>query len=447
MSLKSDSGFTLIETVIGLAIMAIMVMGISQLFVTNLTTVALGKARAVGLAAANQQMEYLRTLAYTDVSVAGGVVFPQGTIPKNQDVVVDSMTLTVNTDIRYVDDPYDGKAGGTPNDLNPADYKRAQVTVYLKSSGKQLAQLTTDIAAKTESSMANSGVLSVNVIDASGLPVEGATVQVTNTTTSPTVNLSSTTDSSGILAIPNLPIDSSNDYNVVVTKAGYSTEQTIAEPAGTQTAYRLNPNVLLQQVTSLYLPIDKLSNLTVNVKDPTGAVLANSAITITGAKKTKLTPDVYKYSQVSTTDATGTIALTGIEWDSYSFTPPTGFYLVTASPYAPLALSPGVSQTINLVLSATSTLPRIVKVAPATGSVAAGTVAVTITGANMPSGTTVKLKKAGSTDISATSVVSTNGGATLTMNFSLTGASAGTWDIAVTSTGTTTQPGGFIVTP
>ena len=243
------------------------------------------------------------------------------------------------------------------------------------------------------------------------------------------------------MAIPNLPIDSSNDYNVVVTKAGYSTEQTIAEPAGTQTAYRLNPNVLLQQVTSLYLPIDKLSNLTVNVKDPTGAVLANSAITITGAKKTKLTPDVYKYSQVSTTDATGTIALTGIEWDSYSFTPPTG------CPYAPLALSPGVSQTINLVLSATSTLPRIVKVAPATGSVAAGTVAVTITGANMPSGTTVKLKKAGSTDISATSVVSTNGGATLTMNFSLTGASAGTWDIAVTSTGTTTQPGGFIVTP
>jgi type II secretory pathway pseudopilin PulG len=445
MRLRDSGGFTLIETVLGLAIMALMVMAISELFVSNLSSLALGKAKAAGLAAANQQIEYLRSLPYASVATQGGTIYPPGNIADSQTVSRDGMNFTIKTVINYVDDPYDGKA---PADLAPADYKRATVTVYMLPKNKQVAQITTDIAAKSESSASNTGVLSVSVIDASGNPVQGATVTIANTVPSPAVNITTTSDNYGLVVVPNLPPDSGNNYQVTAAMAGYSTSQTIPEPAGAQTAVQLNPNVLVQQLTSITLAIDVLSTLKLSVKDTTGAPMANQAITVTGAKKIKQTPDVYKYSQASTTDSSGNITLTNMEWDSYSFAPPSGYYIVTSSPYAPYALSPGATQTINLALSNSSTVPRITSVAPALGSVASGTVAVTIKGVNLPAGTTVKLKKTGSTDISATSVVSSGGGTQLTMNFSLTGAAAGSWDIAVTSgANTTTQPGGFSVNP
>jgi type II secretory pathway pseudopilin PulG len=452
MRIRDSGGFTLIETVIGLAIMAMMVAAVSELFVSNINSLALGKARASGLGVANQQIEYLRSLPYASIATQGGTIYPPGSIADTQTISRDGLNFTLKTVVNYVDDPYDGNAAGTisgkPVDLAPADYKRATVTVYLLPRNKQVAQLTTDIAARSESSATNTGVLSISIIDASGLPVQGATVTITNTTPSPAVNISTTSDNYGLVVVPNLPPDSGNHYQVTASLDGYSTSQTIPDPAGTQTAVLLSPNVLVQQVTSLTLGIDRLSTLKLSVKDTAGSPVATQAITVTGSKKTMQTPDVYKYNQASTTDSSGNITLPNMEWDSYSFTPPTGYYIITSSPYAPYPLAPNTTPTINLVLSTNAALPRITSVAPITGSVATGTVAVTIKGVNLPTGSTVKLKKSGSSDISATSVVSSGGNTQLTMNFSLVGAAQGNWDIAVTSgSNTTTQPGGFSVTP
>jgi len=445
MSLRSDSGFTLIEVVIGVAIMAIMVAAISQLFLVNLASVTLGKARASGLGLANSQIEYIRSLPYLSVATQNGAIYPAGNIPDSQTVVQDGQTFTLKTDIRYIDDIYDGKA---PTDTNPADYKRATVSVYLKTNNKLVSRLTTDIANKNESSMPNTGVLSLTVIGASGQAIPNANVTVTNATVTPAVNISTVADNYGILSIPNLPIDSTNDYQVIASLPGYSTSGTIPAPVSPQTAVILNPNILNQQVTSLTLAIDQVSTMIIKVKDTTGAAIANSAITVTGAKKLKQTPDVYKYSAVSTSDATGSITLSNMEWDSYSFTPPAGYYVVAASPYAPFALSPGTSQTVTLTLSNNSAWPRIATMAPITASAIAGTMLATITGANLPTGTVVKLKKAGSPDVTATAVVSLLSNTKLTMSFLLTGVTPGVWDIAVTNgANTTTQTGGLVVTP
>lgn len=452
MDSQREGGFTLIETILGLVVMSIMVLAVSNLFISNLQSVTLGKARAIGLAVANEQIEYLRDLPYQSVATAGGAIYPPGTIPDSQTLTRGGYNFTVKTEINYVDDPYDGissgPANGKPKDLNPADYRKAQIDVYLKSSGQLVAKLTTDIAGKAAETASSTGIISIRVIDANGQPVANASVHITNTNPTPDVDITTTTDNQGLVVVPNLPPDSSNRYQVTASLGGYSTDQTLPDPAGAQTAVNINPNVLVQQITPVTLAIDRVSSLNLRVTDPAGAALGNKAITITGAKKTKQNPDVYKYSQVSTTDASGNISLSSMEWDSYSFTPPAGSYLVSSQPYAPAALQPNSSLTVNLVVSASSSYPTVTKLSPTSAPTGTANVSLVITGTNLAAGSNVVLRLAGQSDINVSGEVSSNGNKTLTGTLNLTGAATGTWDVIVTSGGNTvTQAGGFSVTP
>jgi hypothetical protein len=235
---------------------------------------------------------------------------------------------------------------------------------------------------------------------------------------------------------------------VTATLPGYSTDQTLPDPAGAQIAAQPNPNILVQQITNLSLSIDRTSTLYVHVMDTSGAPMASRAITVRGSKKTKLNPDVYKYSLASTTDTNGDIALSGMEWDSYVFTPPSGFTLVSAQPYAPAPLGANTSMTVNLVLSSSGSYPTIATATPQTAQTGTSAVSLKLTGTNLSSSTTITLRKSGSADIVATSVASANTNKTLTGNLNLTGAATGAWDIVVTSgSNVATQVGGFNVVP
>jgi type II secretory pathway pseudopilin PulG len=452
MTKRGESGFTLIETIMGLVVMTIMVTAVMQLFVDNLRVVSLGKARAIGLSLAQEQMESLRDLPYQSVATQFGEIYPPGSLIDNQTLVRGGYTFRVNTSIQYVDDPYDGNAAGTitgkPKDTNPADYKRAEISVFLKSSGQLVSQITTDLAAKAAETSSNTGVLSIKVIDASGKPVPSAIVTIVNTNPNPDVNITTTTDNLGYVTVPDMPPDSTNAYKITASLPGYSTDGTIPDPAGAQTAVELNPNVLVQQVTSLTLAIDLVSNLSMHVVDATGAAIPNLAITTTGAKKIKAGPTVFKYSQNSTTDASGNISLTGIEWDSYSFAVPSGYYLVSSQPYAPVSLAPGSSSAVNLVVSTNANFPTISAVSPVSQATGTSSVVVGLTGTNLTSASVVKLKQSGQSDITASSIVSTNGNKNLSATFNLSGANTGAWDLVVTTaSGTATQTGGFSVTP
>jgi prepilin-type N-terminal cleavage/methylation domain-containing protein len=443
-----ERGFTLIETIIGLVVMTILVIAVTNLFVSNLKSVTLGKARAMGQALASQQIEELRDLPYQSVATASGAIYPPGNLPDTQTVVRGGYTFTVKTEINYVDDAYDNLA---PTDLNPADYKKAQVSVYLKSSGQLVSQLSTDIAGKAAETASNTGILRIKVIDANGQPIANANVTIVNTNPNPDVNITTNTDSLGLVLIPNLPLDSSNRYLVTASLSGYSTDGTQADPAGSPVAVQLNPNVLVQQITSLTLAIDRVASMNVHVVDTSGAALASKAIRIRGAKALETTSGVaskWKYDVTSTTDASGDIALSSIEWDSYSFTPPSGYYLVSAQPYAPVAVSPNGSQSVILVLSTSSTYPTISSTTPITGQTGTTNQGFTIVGTNMSSSSVVKLQKSGQADITATGIAWNNTTKKLTGTFNLAGAATGAWDLAVTNSGNTaTQTGGFSVTP
>jgi type II secretory pathway pseudopilin PulG len=444
---RDEAGFTLIEVVVSAVIMTLMVTAVGSIFVSNLNTVILGKARSVGLALANEKMEDLRNLPYASLATQHGTIYPPGNIADTETDVRDKYTFTVTTQIIYIADPYGDDGQGV--NLYPYDYKEAEITVKLATSGQVVATLSTYIAGSTIETASNTGVLSINVLNASGKPVPDATVTVTNPYESPAVNITATTNNEGVLVIPKLPPDSSNQYQVTATLPGYSTDGTIAKPSGSQTAVGLNPNVLVQQTTSVTLAIDQLSTLYLNVVSTTGAPISGLSVTTTGAKETKLNPTVYKYSQAASTDANGNITLSGMEWDSYSFSVPAGYYIVSASPYEPAALSPNSSLTEDLVVSQSSSWPVISSVSPVSQSTGTASFSLAITGSNLPSSATVVLTQTGQTAITATGCTSSGSNPTmkLTCNVNLTGAATGNWNIAATNaTGTTTETAGFSVT-
>lgn len=451
-----EQGFTLVELVFGVTIMAIMVAAIGGLFLDNLQTVTLGKARAIGLSLATEKMEHLRDLPYDSLATQNGTIYPPGTIADNETVVRGSYTFTVHTDISYVDDPYDGyiscpcasgPAAGKPKDSYPYDYKKAQIAVKLTNRNVEVAKLTTDIAGKAAETSSNTGILSITVVNAAGQPIPNATVTIVNTNPNPDVNITTTTDNNGLVVVPKLPPDSNRRYVVTASFPGYSSEGTIADPPGAQTAVKLNPNVLAQQITGVNFAIDQLSTLYVHVTDTSGNPIPSLNVTTISAKKTMTTPDVFKYNQSATTNATGDITLSNMEWDSYRFTVPGGNYIVSASPYAPVALDPNSSKTVNLVVSPSSSWPRITTVDPLTITTGSTFTGFDVTGVSFASGMSLTLKKTGQSDINGTSCTVT-GSTLLTCNLNLTGAAVGAWDVVVTKSGnSTTQVGGLDVTP
>ncbi|HYY56531.1 MAG TPA: prepilin-type N-terminal cleavage/methylation domain-containing protein [Pyrinomonadaceae bacterium] len=70
--LKSERGFTMIETVVSLVVMMIVGLGAASLFMYAVRNNSGAADRAVAIAIAQQRMERLRSVAYTDASLNVG---------------------------------------------------------------------------------------------------------------------------------------------------------------------------------------------------------------------------------------------------------------------------------------------------------------------------------------------------------------------------------------
>ena len=447
-----QSGFTLVESIVAFTILIAIIVAVVGLFGYDLATINVGKTRALGLGLANEKLEYLRDLPYNSLATVYGPIYPPGTLIDDDYQTRGNIKFRVHTDIDYVDDNYDGNAAGTvqgkPVDLYPYDYKRAQVTVYIANSNRKVATLSTFIAAKAAETSSNTGILIIKVVDASGQPVDNATVVIINPNPSPVVNITTTTDSSGLVVIPKLPPDNAHGYHIVASEAGFSTDSTSPDPPGTQTPTNPDPNVLVQQITNITLSIDRTSTLNLHVVDTSGNPVASQSVTITGTKKIYTTPDVYKTTVTKTTDASGNATLSSAEWDSYSFSVPSGRNIVTSVAYSPVALAPNSSQTVTLTLSSSGSWPTIKSATPTTDATGTSSTPLTITGTNL-TGASLTLRLSGQSDIVATGVTVTGGGTSLTGNINLATATPGNWDIIITSPAgnQAIQTGGFVVTP
>lgn len=259
---NTQRGFTLVETLVGIAILVIAALSLFALFDFTIRVLWENKARAGAQALANQKVEIARNLPYDDIGTVGGI--PNGVLTQVEQIMRNDIQYTVTTTVIYIDDDFDGTLGGSPEDLLPTDYKRIRIEVAwpFRLSSNPLVFLS-DVAPNGIETTAGGGTLRISVIDAQGLAVPQANVHIENYDISPAVDLDIVTNDNGQVILPGAEA-SVEGYEVVVTKSGYSTDQTYAvDPVNLPTPIKPPLTVVGGTVTDSSFAIDELSTMNV----------------------------------------------------------------------------------------------------------------------------------------------------------------------------------------
>jgi prepilin-type N-terminal cleavage/methylation domain-containing protein len=519
---QNESGYTLVELLMVIAVLAVLSLGAFDLFVSLLHSAIVGGREAVASTLATNQMEYLKSLPYDNLAVAGGPIISPTTIPATSTKKVNGDTYTITTNISYADNAYDGcgayptqalkqqycrdyppPAGAPSTDTNPADYKDVNVSVKDKS-GLQLAALDTQVAALVAETASNTGAIFISVIDSGGNPISGATVTVVNSSVSPAVNVSDTTDENGIVIFYDLPPSTTgNKYQVNASNSGYSSLTTIVPNGSLQPTYS-SQNLIVQSSSYVTLTLKQQgqNSLVLETTDTSGNPVPNAKIYVKGGyKKYTATSDTsYYYDTLSpsdirpVTDSNGLAALANLVPGNYVFCGDQGatscsvggttYYLAAAVPYGgsnplqPISVpsyDPGnppattynynsisYLQKVRLLLTTNASFPRISNLTPSDVSLS-GTLtnfAFNVTGVNIPCSaaagsctTHVSFKQGGSSYSAACTGVSGNSQQTLGCTVNLSGLTAGSTQLIINvGSNTLTLPaspllGGLIVTP
>ncbi|PJC56055.1 hypothetical protein CO026_02400, partial [Candidatus Kaiserbacteria bacterium CG_4_9_14_0_2_um_filter_41_32] len=221
-SKNNKSGFSLVEVII---VSAIITLFFGELFGGLHYTLALitdSKARLTALSVANDAMEYIHSLSYDAVGTVAGI--PSGLIPQVATSTLNGIEFEKRVLIEYVDAPADGLGAADSNSIT-TDYKNAKVTVSWTRNGKtNQIFLVSTITPRSIESDVGGGTLKVKVFDSVAEPLPGASVQVVNNTLLPNIDITRTTDASGIALFSGAPAGA--DYEIFVTASGYSSEQT-----------------------------------------------------------------------------------------------------------------------------------------------------------------------------------------------------------------------------
>lgn len=442
---RVQSGFTLVELVISMTVLAVVALSMLGLFTTLVRSAILMKRQSVALTLATNQMEYLKSLPYNNLAVQGGSIIATSPLPATTTQKLDNVTYTIKTSVNYLDDAFDG-CGSYPTaqlkqiycrnyalsnnnamDLNPADYKSVNVKVT-DTSGAILSEVDTQIAARVAETNNTTGGMFITVLDDTGNPLQGATVHLVNPTTSPAVDITDTTDQNGNAVFYSLPPDpASYDYAITASMTGYSTLTTIPPSGSLQPNYS-NQKVITQQssLLSMNLRPQGTNSLAIEATDTAGNPLNNLKLYLKGGyKKYSNSNDTsYYYDTVSPSDtrpitnASGTAVLSNLVPGDYFFCGDSGatgciiggttYYLAAAVPYGgvqsfgPLNVptfhtgdSPttfdlggvGYLQKVRLMLTTSNTFPRVLTITPDSASIGTstmGSIGFALTGANLP---------------------------------------------------------------
>lgn len=345
-----ERGVTLVEAVIAIAVFTIIGVGSYNSLIAAMKVVRTAREVVTMTALANEHIETIRNLPFEDVGIVAGV--PSGLIPHTQTRTHSGRDYDIITTIRNIDDPFDGIIGETPNDLSPADYKMVEVEMQCPTCPNvQQLIFNTYVAPLALETTSTNGSLFVEVLDASGFPVQGADVHIENNAEIPAIIIDDVTNNSGLLQVVDT-IPGVEAYEVTVSKAGYSSAQTYAvgEPA--------NPNpkkphstVALQTLTEISLTIDKTSSLDVSSINSSCGAVGGIDFDLEGGTLIGTGPDVYNYSAPHTTDGSGELQLADMQWGTYNLTLTDGtYYLAGTIPLFPLALNPDIDQPVTLVV-------------------------------------------------------------------------------------------------
>lgn len=348
----NQEGFTIIEIVINIAIFVILAAGMLGVYSALSQSVKVSREKTVLNNLATSYLEIVRNMPYSQIGTLYGN--PNGTLPDASSpisVKIEANTYYIYYEVTYLDDPADGLA---PVDLAPADYKQVKMSIKNLATNK-ITNFVTNVAPQGLEGTINAGALSILVINSQGQPVPDANIHIESPTTTPTMILDRVSDAAGTWVEVGLPARV-NGYHIVVSKPGYSTDQTYAASSTNPNPIKPDATIVNGQVTQITFNIDALSVLNIKTLDAICQNISGVNLNVKGAKLIGLTPAVYKFNQ-NFSSVNGLINLTNLEWDTYTPTLLTGqsYVVLGTSPIQKIDVLPGTTQTFTLILGTNST--------------------------------------------------------------------------------------------
>lgn len=350
-------GFTLVETLIAMAIFGLLFFALYALGTAAVRGLRTYRDTAAVAALSQSYIEIARNLPYAQVGTKTGN--PSGPLPDQVNPLVipyNNYTYQIYFNVAYIDDPADGTSAVD------TDYK--QVKLYIKNlTTNHQSSFVTTVVPKGLENMATGGALVLSVINAIGQPVPGATLHITNSAITPMLDVFRTTDAQGRWTEVGVK-SSASSYHVVATQSGYSTDQTYPSTAQNANPTKPDATVVTGQSTSVSFSIDQVSALTLKAVSQSCQPVSGADIQLKGAKLIG-TPNVLKFDQTVTTNASGLAILNPIEWDTYTPIPKGSYMLYGSSPLQQINLLPNTSQQTMLMLGPATTNSLLVVVTDA----------------------------------------------------------------------------------
>ncbi|MCF7835705.1 MAG: carboxypeptidase-like regulatory domain-containing protein [Candidatus Marinimicrobia bacterium] len=263
LNLKSK-GFSLVEVIVGIALMLVVFGSVVGVFRMAVKVVRVSHLRVGAVALATEQMEFIRNLPYNEIGTVGGI--PQGNILQTEDILLNEVNYTKRVLIQYVDDVSDGEGDDDENDIT-ADYKRVKIEVSWESEDNiKPIVLISDIVPKGIENIEGGGTLKINVFDSNFQPVSLANVHIENNNLAPPISVDVFTNIEGKVVFPGALVDS--NYEITVSKIGFSTDKTYDA-----TAENIDPrpghySIIEGETTEASFSIDLLSSKTVRTYKP-----------------------------------------------------------------------------------------------------------------------------------------------------------------------------------
>lgn len=288
-SFVPSRGVTLVDVLVGSALILVVFLGLFAIIRASLAVSSLAKLRNTATAIATTRMEYVRSLAYGSVGTVGGI--PAGVVPQFATSTIEGVDYVTRTFIEYADDPADGEGVSDENGVT-TDYKHVKVsTVYTANNAERDVTLVSNFAPPGIETTTGGGTLRIEVVSSLGVPVSGAAVRIVNGALSPSVDVTTFSNANGIVYLPGAA--TSTQYEVEVTKTGYSTAETYARDA-----VNVNPTpgfltVAESQTTVGTFAIDQLASLTIRTFTPVAPAITrdvfDDATGVTSSSNTTIT--------------------------------------------------------------------------------------------------------------------------------------------------------------
>lgn len=426
-------GFTLIEALMFLFLFSVITLAFYQTWIAATQHIVNVKSRLGAIAVANQQMEIIRSIIFDDIGTVTGI--PAGTLAEDQTLSVNNAVYHVHTVVQFVDNSTDGTlSAGT--DIAPNDYKQVTVTVSWGGESDSEKVTTTSIFSLdgVESVAAGTGILSINILDGTGVGVSNASVHIVNSGEG--VDITASTDANGNLTFPGAP-ESIQGYEISVSKGGYYDNVTYPPyPTSSFNPVNIHSTVVAGSLTATTLVTDQVSDIAFRTQDPFGADVGDIDFDISGGlvigTDVSDGSSVYDYTQSLATDASGEESIDDRSAGEYVVTlgaSETGYRYLRLTPEQPtfgtINLSAGTNDTITMVLADESLSSAIITVKNSDDG-------------QPIAGASVKLTQSG---LSYDTTVTTDTYGQAFFHTSNTPLVAGTYDVEITATDFTTETG------